>query len=75
MTLNGTTPVETAKREYLGPAAQDALPSGPTGYLHGDLVDSTDMLTDATGSATATTAYSAFGEKIGRGLQTVDASR
>ena len=37
----------------------------PVEYLHGDLIDSTMLTTDASGAAAATLAYTAFGEAIG----------
>ena len=69
MTLPEGAPVATADKDYLGTAAQRDLSTGVK-YLHGDLIGSTDMLTDATGSANATTAYTAFGEVVGDPLDT-----
>ena len=68
MTLDGNDePQATETMGYLGGASQQTVSGGAIDYLHGDLIGSTNMLTDAGGGATATTAYTAFGEPIGPG--------
>ena len=60
-------PVETEQMRHLEgfdlPAQQTASTSA-TQYLHGDLIRSTNLLTDGNGAAAATTAYTAFGELV-----------
>ena len=60
-------PVATDQMRYLegfGLPAQQAVSSSATQYLHGDLIRSTNLLTDGNGAALATTAYTAFGELV-----------
>ena len=61
-------PVETEQMRYLegfGLPAQQTVSRGQTRYLHGDLLDSTVLTTNDSGSAVASVAYTAFGEPIG----------
>jgi len=61
---------QTEKLGYLpgyGTHAQQDAQTGTTRYLHGDLIDSTMMLTDQNAGATETLAYTAFGEPVGPG--------
>ncbi|HUU97551.1 MAG TPA: hypothetical protein VM487_17585 [Phycisphaerae bacterium] len=60
-------PVETEQMRYLegfGLPAQQTVGTSATQYLHGDLIRSTNLLTDGNGAAVATTAYTAFGELV-----------
>ena len=56
--------------EGFGLAAQQTVSTGATRYLHGDLLDSTVLMTDDSGGAVASAAYTAFGEPIGTAPQT-----
>ncbi|MBI5866299.1 MAG: hypothetical protein HZB38_17650 [Planctomycetes bacterium] len=61
-------PVFAEQTRYLdanGAQAQQSVATGASTYLHGDLIDSTVLATDAAGLSTATTAYSAFGDRVG----------
>jgi len=60
-------PVVGQQMRYLegfGLPAQQTVSTGATQYLHGDLIRSTNLLTDGNGAAVATTAYTAFGELV-----------
>jgi RHS repeat-associated protein len=68
VTISAGAPVETEQMRYLegfGLPAQQTVSTGATQYLHGDLLDSTVMTTNDSGSAVASVAYTAFGEPIG----------
>jgi RHS repeat-associated protein len=65
----GTTET-TRYLEGFGLPAQQTVSTGETRYLHGDLVRSTNLLTDGNGAAVATSAYTAFGELVGGDLDT-----
>ncbi len=61
-------PVATEQMRYLegfGLPAQQTVSTSATQYLHGDLIRSTVMTTDDSGSSVASVAYTAFGEVIG----------
>jgi len=60
-------PVATEQMRYLEGfdlPAQQTVSTGATQYLHGDLIDSTMLMTDDNGAAVGTTAYTAFGELV-----------
>jgi RHS repeat-associated protein len=66
-------PVATESMRYLegfGLPAQQTVSSAETRYFHGDLVRSTNLLTEGNGAAVATSAYTAFGELVGGDLDT-----
>ncbi|HUU97190.1 MAG TPA: RHS repeat-associated core domain-containing protein [Phycisphaerae bacterium] len=68
VTISAGAPVETEQMHYLegfGLPAQQTVSTGATRYLHGDLLDSTVLMTDDSGAAVASVAYTAFGEVIG----------
>ncbi len=67
--LENGEPVTAEQMRYLAGAglhAQQTLDgqNDPIRYLHGDLIDSTMMLTDEAGAPAETTAYTAFGELV-----------
>jgi len=50
---------------YLGTAAHQTAATGDTQYHHADLIGSTNLTTDAGGTAVSPVSYSAFGEILG----------
>ena len=48
-----------------GARVEQTVSTGATSYLHGDLLDSTMLATDAGGTAVSAVSYTAFGEPVG----------
>jgi RHS repeat-associated protein len=63
----GYQEVPTEQTSYFAGHAQQTVSTGDTAYRHGDLIGSTMLTTDDSGTAASAVSYTAFGEPITAG--------